>query len=232
MSRVWGLGSAAALCVPLLCWGCAESETLKYAAPVNGGASGSAGSAGASSGTGGLGGSAQGGSAQGGSTQGGSTQGGSNQGGSASGGSAGQAGSSQGGANQGGSAAGGSGNAGSGNAGSGNGGGAGQPTGTDPALGLPDGNGAPCPNVGGSCSAGGDPGICRIYSQTEGRCESCTSCSGLNQFCAQSSDCDILFQCYQGQCIELCDLTVGCSGVLDWCVDVGNDQYGVCVYPN
>ena len=101
----------------------------------------------------------------------------------------------------------------------------------DPALDLPSGSGAPCSNIGGSCSAGGNPGICRIYSQTEGRCEGCTNCGNLNALCSASSECDILFQCYEGRCIGLCDLALGCSGVVEWCVDVGHDTNGVCVYP-
>ncbi|MCA9647043.1 MAG: hypothetical protein H6718_04765 [Polyangiaceae bacterium] len=230
MSRVWGLGCAAALTGALLCWGCAESETLKHYDAPQGGASGSAGAAGSSQqgGSSGNGGSSSGGGANGGSSgaaQGGSAgQGAASNGGSANGGSSGSA--------NGGSANGGSANGGSANGGSANGGSAGQPSGMDPALGLPDGNGDPCSNVGGSCTAADGPGVCRIYSQTEGRCESCTTCNNLNQFCTQSSDCDILFQCYQGQCLNLCDLSIGCSGVTDWCVNVGNSQYGVCVYPN
>ena len=102
----------------------------------------------------------------------------------------------------------------------------------DPDLGLPDGNGPPCSNVGASCNADGEPGVCRIYSQDEGRCESCTGCVGLDQPCQQSSDCDIIFQCYQGTCHNLCDRGFGCSGEPEWCVDVGSGEYGVCEYPN
>ncbi|MEZ4370314.1 MAG: hypothetical protein R3B07_05785 [Polyangiaceae bacterium] len=228
MSRVWGLGSTGLLFGALFVCACAESETLKHSDAPQGGTAGSGSTAGSDQGgSSGQGGSAQGGSAQGGSAQGGSAQGGSAQGGSAQGGSA-----------QGGTAAGGNagqgagGSTSGGSAGSANGGNAGQPSGMDPDLGLPDGNGSACSNIGGGCTAADGPGICRIYSQTEGRCESCTSCNNLNQPCTQSSDCDILFQCYQGQCIGLCDLNVGCSGVTDWCVNVGNSQYGVCVYPN
>ncbi|MGE0326654.1 MAG: hypothetical protein AB7K71_29870 [Polyangiaceae bacterium] len=237
MSRVWGLGSTGLLFSALLACACAESETLKHNDAPQGGTAGSGATAGAGQGgSSAQGGSAQGGSAQGGSAQGGSAQGGSATGGTSSAGSAGQGASGSGGSSaNGGSSNGGSSGGGStsgGSAGSANGGNAGQPSGMDPDLGLPDGNGSACSNIGGGCTAADGPGICRIYSQTEGRCESCTSCNNLNQPCTQSSECDILFQCYQGKCIGLCDLNVGCSGVTDWCVNVGNSQYGVCVYPN
>lgn len=97
----------------------------------------------------------------------------------------------------------------------------------DPELGLPDPNGPPCSRPG---SENGCPGItvCRIATPDGGRCEGCTNCGNLHSPCTASNECDILFQCYQGFCMGICQLgTYECGAIAD-CVNVGNATEGVC----
>ena len=97
----------------------------------------------------------------------------------------------------------------------------------DPDLGLPDPNGQPCAQIGygGEC-----PGIavCRISGPDSGTCESCGICGNLGASCTKSSECDILFQCYQGVCTNLCPLGTSYCGAVQDCLDVGHATYGVC----
>jgi hypothetical protein len=99
--------------------------------------------------------------------------------------------------------------------------------GLDPELGLPDPSGVPCSTPGLEV---GCPNleVCRIDSQTGGRCEGCTSCNNLYKPCTVSSDCDILFQCYEGECTNICPLGTSYCGPVANCLDVGNTAYGVC----
>jgi hypothetical protein len=103
----------------------------------------------------------------------------------------------------------------------------GGPTGLDPLLDLPAPSGAPCstPGLETRCPA---LEVCRIDSATGGRCEGCTSCNNLGKPCSQSSDCDILFQCYAGVCANICPLGTQYCGAVTNCLDVGNATYGVC----
>ena len=156
----------------------------------------------------------------------GSATGGSSSNTTASGGSTTVAGGSQntGGNSTGGNSAGGSA---TGGIGTGAGGGTGGTGLLDPDLGLPDPSGAPCMNYGFGSDC---PGIavCRMSGPNMGTCESCTTCNNLNQPCTQSSDCDILFQCYQGSCTNICPLgTTYCGPVAD-CLDIGHTTHGVC----
>lgn len=97
----------------------------------------------------------------------------------------------------------------------------------DPDLDLPDPSGATCSTPGSSAGCGALE-VCRIADANGGRCESCTSCNNLNQPCSQSSDCDILFQCYAGVCTNICPLGTTYCGAVGDCLDVGNASYGVC----
>ncbi len=97
----------------------------------------------------------------------------------------------------------------------------------DPRLGLPDPSGATCtePGLRGDC-----PGttVCRFYTPTEGRCESCGPCGNLNTACTSSAECDILFMCFGGRCTNFCTLgSFECGAVAD-CLDVGHPTRGVC----
>ena len=100
-------------------------------------------------------------------------------------------------------------------------------TGLDPLLDIPDPAGAPCSTPGSEVQC---PSIevCRIDSASGGRCEGCTSCNNLGKACSQSSDCDILFQCYAGVCANICPLGTQYCGAVTDCLDVGNATYGVC----
>jgi hypothetical protein len=97
----------------------------------------------------------------------------------------------------------------------------------DPDLSLPGAGGTPCTTPG---SEGECPGIqvCRIASATGGRCEGCSPCNNLNQPCASSNECDILFQCFRGKCTNICPLGTSYCGAVADCVNVGNATYGVC----
>ncbi len=101
-------------------------------------------------------------------------------------------------------------------------------TGLSPGLGLPAASGAPCTTPGSEnqCPA---LEVCRIATPTGGRCEGCTSCNNLGKPCSLSSDCDILFQCYDGQCANICPLGTNYCGPVTNCHNVGNATYGVCL---
>jgi len=98
----------------------------------------------------------------------------------------------------------------------------------DPELSLPDPGGTACstPSSMGEC-----PGIevCRFYTPSEGRCESCSPCGNLGDYCAASSECDILFMCYRGRCTNFCLLGTYMCGAITDCVDIGHPTWGVCL---
>lgn len=68
--------------------------------------------------------------------------------------------------------------------------------GLDPRLDVPPASNEPCssPRSLSECSG---IAVCRFYSATEGRCESCTACGNLFASCASGEDCDILFVCFE-----------------------------------
>ena len=97
----------------------------------------------------------------------------------------------------------------------------------DPDLELPDPSGTPCSTPG---SMGECPflEVCRFFTPAEGRCESCSPCGNLGDFCSRSSECDILFMCYAGVCTNICPLGTMYCGPIDDCLDIGHPTYGVC----
>jgi hypothetical protein len=103
-------------------------------------------------------------------------------------------------------------------------------SGLSPLLDPPDPSGTPCTNLGtGNDCASGE--ICRISSTTGGRCEGCSgACGNPGDPCAQSKDCNTLYQCYAGHCRGLCPLGMpgGVCAVGATCIDVGNATTGVC----
>jgi hypothetical protein len=95
----------------------------------------------------------------------------------------------------------------------------------DPDLDLPAPGGQSCATPGMQCP---NIAVCRIAGPNSGRCESCTTCGNLHAFCSASNECDILFQCYQGRCTNICRLgTYDCGPIQD-CIDVGHATHGVC----
>lgn len=101
--------------------------------------------------------------------------------------------------------------------------------GLDPDLDVPPDANQVC-TTPGSLSDAECPGIqvCRFFSPTEGRCESCVQCGNLNAACSASDQCDILFMCFQGRCTNFCTLgTLECGPPED-CVDIGHPTHGVC----
>jgi hypothetical protein len=98
----------------------------------------------------------------------------------------------------------------------------------DPALSLPAASGTVC-YTPGSSSGCALASVCRPFSATEGRCESCTNCGHLNALCQRSDECDIVFTCYQHRCTGFCMLGMyGCAGGIAGCVNIGHPVYGVC----
>ena len=97
----------------------------------------------------------------------------------------------------------------------------------DPGLSLPDPSGPACTTPG---SLGECPflDVCRFYTSTQGRCESCTSCNNLGAACSASSDCDILFMCWQGKCTNFCTLGTTECGPPANCLNIGHPTKGVC----
>lgn len=100
--------------------------------------------------------------------------------------------------------------------------------GLDPLLSLPDPSGVPC--VPGLASEIGCPAlsVCRLSSPSGGRCESCTDCGNLGNSCSSGKDCDILFECYAGKCVNFCLLGSYNCGPIENCVNVGHPTLGVC----
>lgn len=101
--------------------------------------------------------------------------------------------------------------------------------GLDPDLSLPDPGGQVCDEPG-RIGAPECPSaqVCRYFTPTEGRCESCTSCGNLGASCSATNQCDILFVCYQGECTNFCTLgTTECGAPAD-CLDIGHATRGVC----
>ncbi len=144
--------------------------------------------------------------------------------GASSGGASGTAGSS---GSSGGGSSGSTGTGGSGGS-SGNGtGGSSGTTGMDPGLVLPDPNGTLCTHYGTNIGCS-NLEVCRIYDHNSGRCETCDTCGNLDDYCVTDRDCDILFQCYEHICTNICPLGTSYCGAVSDCVDVGNDTYGVC----
>ena len=90
------------------------------------------------------------------------------------------------------------------------------------------------PPSGETCATPGSLGecpsiqVCRFYTTTEGRCETCTGCGNLDDPCAASIDCDILFSCFDGRCTNFCTLGTFECGPVDDCIDVGHPTRGVC----
>jgi len=103
-------------------------------------------------------------------------------------------------------------------------------SGLDPDLSLPDPSGQVCTQPGRvgapECP---DAEVCRYFTSTEGRCEAGPPSGGtLGESCTASSQCDLLFDCYKGQCTEFCTLgTLSCGTVAD-CLDIGHATRGVC----
>ncbi len=101
--------------------------------------------------------------------------------------------------------------------------------GLDPDLELPDPGGQVCDEPGriGSPECPSAE-VCRYFTPTEGRCESCSSCGNLGASCTATNQCDILFECYQGQCTNFCTLgTTECGAPAD-CNNIGHATRGVC----
>jgi len=96
----------------------------------------------------------------------------------------------------------------------------------DPQLALPDPAGGVCFSPGSLSEC---PGIdvCRFYTSIEGRCESCSPCGNLGARCTRSDECDILFMCFRGACVNFCDLGTQACGADD-CQDIGHPTKGVC----
>jgi len=103
-------------------------------------------------------------------------------------------------------------------------------TGLDPYLALPPGGAESCSTPGSLSECAGIT-VCRFYSPSEGRCETCEPCGNLADPCTRSSDCDILFSCYRGQCTNFCELGTYNCGPIEECIDVGHPTYGVCWPP-
>jgi len=97
----------------------------------------------------------------------------------------------------------------------------------DPNLSLPNASGMPC-SMPGSFSGCPSIQVCRFFTATEGRCESCTSCGNLNALCSSSAECDILFMCYLGHCTNFCTLGTSECGPPQDCIDIGHPTRGVC----
>jgi hypothetical protein len=71
--------------------------------------------------------------------------------------------------------------------------------------------------------------VCRLKDSATGVCESCQPCGNLEAPCSASSECDILFTCFKGQCTAMCDLTTPQTcGNPAACTDVGHPTHGVC----
>jgi hypothetical protein len=103
-------------------------------------------------------------------------------------------------------------------------------SGLDPDLEIPDPSGQVCDEPGRGSPECPSGEVCRYFTSTEGRCESCdpSTCGLLNASCSASNQCDILFECYKGQCTNFCTLgTTECGAPAD-CINIGHATRGVC----
>lgn len=97
----------------------------------------------------------------------------------------------------------------------------------DPQLDVPPASNDSCGTPGSESECSGIS-VCRFYSSTEGRCESCTTCGNLFAPCASGEDCDILFVCFRGQCTNFCTLGTSECGAPTDCIDIGHPTRGAC----
>jgi hypothetical protein len=100
--------------------------------------------------------------------------------------------------------------------------------GLDPQLDVPPASNPTCTSPSSMSECAGIA-VCRFYSATEGRCESCTACGNLYAPCASGDDCDILFVCFRGQCTNFCQLGTSECGAPSDCVNIGHPTEGACV---
>lgn len=96
----------------------------------------------------------------------------------------------------------------------------------DPDLDVPE-DGEACDTPGSLVEC---PGIavCRFATSEQGICESCEPCGNLGNLCSESSECDILFSCFEGRCTNFCQLGTFECGPVEDCLDIGHPTYGVC----
>jgi hypothetical protein len=102
--------------------------------------------------------------------------------------------------------------------------------GLDPLLSPADGSGPVCHTPGSLAECPGYA-VCRFYTSTELRCDPANlSNPGIGALCNQSSDCDLMYQCYRGFCFPFCMIGSTDCGFPDDCVDVGwmNHDIGAC----
>lgn len=98
----------------------------------------------------------------------------------------------------------------------------------DPALDVPPLCAPTCDLIGFGSDCPGIE-ICRLKDSQTAVCESCEPCGNLHDPCTASSQCDILFTCYLGQCTAMCDFaTPQTCGNPAACTDVGHPTHGVC----
>lgn len=98
----------------------------------------------------------------------------------------------------------------------------------DPALEVPPLCAPTCDLIGFGSDCPGIE-ICRLKDSQTAVCESCEPCGNLHAPCTASSQCDILFTCYLGQCTAMCDFaTPQTCGNPAACTDVGHPTHGVC----
>lgn len=101
-------------------------------------------------------------------------------------------------------------------------------TGLDPELELPDPSGQFCDEPGRGSPECPLTQVCRFFTSTEGRCESCAACGNLGAACTATDQCDILFECFRGRCTNFCTLgTTACGPPAD-CINIGHATRGVC----
>lgn len=85
-----------------------------------------------------------------------------------------------------------------------------------------------CTSIGSGADCAGIT-ICRLKDTQTAVCESCAPCGNLHALCTQTSECDILFTCFMGQCTAMCDFdTPQTCGNPAACTDVGHPTHGVC----
>ncbi|MCA9562042.1 MAG: hypothetical protein KC561_01070 [Myxococcales bacterium] len=99
----------------------------------------------------------------------------------------------------------------------------------DSDLAVPASTNETCENPRGNFDCPGFPSqACRFFSSESSRCEPVTTANLGGDFCNGSDECDVGLACFRGTCTLICTPGFSECGVVEWCLDIGHPEWGVC----